>query len=255
MSPQVIAADGQTPRIVKSHLANGFGTPIAFNYEDLRRACDEHLTGVRERSRQIISDTAEEARRLRDAASEAGRRDGYRDGLKSAEAEIEKRVEQRTAERLAEQLATVLPAVRQLGEQLQLERDRCVARWEGEAVRLAVAIAEKLLKRSLAVDPGAADRLIAETLRMAASSPELSVKLSPVDYERLGGSVTTLAEAIGRLGKTEVVADPAIDPGDSLVETRHGRVDGRLATMLQRIGDELTGTTDSACPAKASDGT
>src|SRR3712207_5971879 len=89
-----------SPRIVKAHAAGPLGTPITFNYSDLRLACDEHLADVREQSRRIVGDAAGEADRIRKEASEAGRRDGYRDGLKAAEAEVAGRVERLTAERL-----------------------------------------------------------------------------------------------------------------------------------------------------------
>jgi len=230
-----------SPRVVKAHAAGPLGAPASFNLADLRQACDDHLGRVEERSRRLIGDATGEADRIRREAAEAGRRDGYRDGLKAAEAEVAGRVDRLAAERCAAQVETVLPAIRGLGDDLRAEQQRWFARWEVEAVRLAVAIAEKILRRSIAADPTTADRPIGETLRLAAGAPQLTVRLSPTDHERLGGSVATLAEAVGRLGETEVVADPSVTAGGCLIETRHGRVDGRLETQLERIASELTG--------------
>jgi flagellar assembly protein FliH len=230
------------PKIVKGPEASGLGTPVAFNFSDLRRACDDHLTAVAEKSRRIVQDATTDSDRIRRESAEAGRRDGYRDGLKAAEAEVAGRVERLAAERLAQQLETVLPAIRSVADELRLERDRWAARWEAEGVRLAVAISEKLLRRSMAADPGLADGLIAETLRLAAGAPKLTVRLSPTDHDRLGGSVAALAAAVGQLGETEVVADPAVGVGGCVVETRHGRIDGRLETQLERIAGELIGS-------------
>lgn len=230
------------PKIVKGPEASGLGTPVAFNFSDLRRACDDHLNVVAEKSRRIVQDATSDSDRIRREAAEAGRRDGYRDGLKAAEVEVTARAERLAAERLAQQVETVLPAIRSLAEELQLARDRWVVRWEAEAVGLAVAIAEKLLRRSIDADPGLANGLIVETLRLAAGAPRLTVRLSPVDHERLGGSVAALAAAVGQLGETEVAVDPAVAVGGCVVETRHGRVDGRLETQLERIAGELIGT-------------
>jgi flagellar assembly protein FliH len=230
-----------SPRIVKAPEASGLGLPVAFNFSDLRRACDDHLTAVAERSRRIVGDAAAESDRIRREAADAGRREGHQAGLKAAEAEVAARVERLAAERLGQQLETVLPAVRALADELRLERDRWIARWEADAVRLAVAISEKLLRRAVAADPAVADGLIAETLRLAAGSPKLTVRLAPLDHERLGGSVAVLAAAVGQLGETEVMADPSVGPGGCVVETRHGRIDGRLETQLERIASELAG--------------
>lgn len=229
------------PRIVKAHVAGPLGTPVAFNYADLRRACDDHLNDVRERSRRLVGDAAGEAERIRREAAEAGRKQGYEDGLRAGEAAVATRVERLASERLAGHLETLLPAIGRLTDELRLEKDRCLARWEEDAIRLAVAIAEKLLQRSIAADAAAADRLIAETLRLAAGVPHLTVKLSPMDHERLGDSVGSISGAVGKFGSAEVVADPSVTPGGCVVESRHGRIDGRLETQLERIASELIG--------------
>ena len=236
------------PRIVKAHAAASLGAAAAFNLEDLQRACDAHLDEVRERSRRLVVEAASEADRVRAEAAEAGRRDGYRDGIKKAEAEIASRVEQLAGERLAEGLETVLPAVRRLADDLRLARDRWTARWEVEAVRLAVAIAEKLLRRTLAAEPAAADALLADTLRLAAAAPRLTVRLSRVDFDRLGGSLNALRDAVGRLGEVELTPDDILTPGDCTVETRHGGVDGRIDTQLERIVGELLGESAESRP-------
>ncbi len=240
MSREAPIADA-TPRVVKAGSAGPLGTPITFNFGDLRRACDDHLSDVRSRSGRLISDAASEAERIRREAAESGRRDGRRDGLKAAEAETSARVEQLVSERVAVAFETLSPAIERLTDEIRLRRDEWSSRWETEGIRLAVAIAEKLLHRSLRADPASADRLIAEAVRLAAGSPRITVKLSPADYARLGGTVATLAETIGKLGTTDVVADPSITPGGCVVETEHGRIDGRLETQLERIASELSG--------------
>ncbi|MBA3314159.1 MAG: FliH/SctL family protein [Planctomycetota bacterium] len=246
MPAPATSSTGNSPRIIKARAASGLGTPIAFNYRDLQEACDEHLAELRDNSQQLLDATTAEAERLRREAAEAGRKAGYQDGLKAAEAHIAERVERMASERLAQQLETVLPAVRQLADHLVLEQDRWVARWEREAVHLAVAIAEKLLHCTLRADPSAADAMIADALRVAAGSPMLIVRIAPLDFERLGGAVERIAEAVGRLGETAIVGDARVTPGGCLIETKHGQIDARLETMLTRIASELCSETSSS---------
>lgn len=229
------------PRIVKAHAVETIGTPRAFNYQDLRQACDEHLAAVREQSRQLIIASAVEVEAAKKAAIEEGHKQGYQAGLKAAEADNVARVERLAAEKLTRQLETVLPAVRQLADRLSSDREHWLVHWEQNAVRLAVAIAEKLIQRTLAIDPSAADAMLLETLKLAAGSTQLTVRMSEIDLERLGGSVKTLRDAIGRLGEVNFVADRSIAPGGCIVDTRYGRVDGRVEVMLERIGAELIG--------------
>lgn len=240
MSLQADVPPRERPRIVKAKVADGLGTPIAFNFRDLVEQCDEHLAEVRQHSEQLLNATTAEAERLRKEATEAGRKAGYQAGLKAAEAEVAARVERLAAERLSHQIETTLPAIRQLAEHLSIEQERWIARWEREAIQLAVAISEKLLHRTLTIDPAAADAMIADTLRVAAGTTSLTVRLSPTDLDRLTGSAA-LRDAMARFGNTAFVGDAKVAPGGCLVETRHGHIDGRLETLLGRIASELCG--------------
>lgn len=228
-------------KIVKAHAVDTIGTPQAFNYQDLKQACDEHLAAVREQSRRIITASAVEVEAAKKSAVEAGHKQGYQAGLKAAEADIAARVERLAAEKLTRQLETVLPAVRLLADRLNSDREQWLVHWEHNAVRLAVAIAEKLIRRTLSVDPTAADAMLSETLTLAAGSTQMTVRMSSVDLERLGSSVTSLRDAIERLGEVNFVADPTIAPGGCIVDTRYGRIDGRVDVMLERISAELIG--------------
>jgi flagellar assembly protein FliH len=255
MTSSALPSHHDTPRVIKARAAEGIGTPVAFNYKDLEVACHEQFAVVQEQSQQLLEHTQNEANRLRREALDAGRKAGYQDGIKSAETHIAERVDRLATERLAQQLETVLPAVRQLAEQLVREQERWIARWEHDAVRLAVAIAEKLLHRTLAADPSAADAIIAETLRVAAGTPVVKVRMSPLDVERLGANVERLNATVGRLGEAQIVADANISPGGCLIETQHGHIDGRLDTMLERIASELCDdsvSNSSSVPAVSS---
>ena len=249
MTSPALSSSHDAPRIIKARAAEGIGTPVAFNYRDLEEACHEQLVAAQEQSQQLLARTQSEAERLRREAIEAGRKAGYQEGIRSAEAHIGERVDRLASERLAQQLETVLPAVRQLAEQLVREQERWVAQWEKDAVRLAVAIAERLLHRTLAADPSAADAIIAETLRIAAGTPIMKVRMSALDVERLGANVEHLLSNVGRLGEAQIVGDMKILPGGCLIETHHGHIDGRLETMLERIASELCDDTEPHGPS------
>jgi flagellar assembly protein FliH len=251
MPLQATPSGNDRPRIVKARAALGLGTPIAFNYRDLQDACDEHLAEVRAQSQKVLDATTADTERIRREAIDAGRRAGYQEGLKAAEQHVAERVARLAAERLAQQLETVLPAVRQLADHLVRQQDHWVARWERDALRLSVAIAEKLLHRTLAADPANADAMIADTLRIAAGTPAITVRLAPADLERLGENVGQLVSTIEKLGEAQVVGDARVAPGGCVVETRHGQIDGRLETMLERIAAELCGDASHADDAKS----
>ena len=49
------------PRILKADALRGLGPRVAFNYEDLRRRCDEHIEQVRAQARDLLEAARREA--------------------------------------------------------------------------------------------------------------------------------------------------------------------------------------------------
>ena len=76
---------------------------------------------------------------------------------------------------LAEEVARTLPALGQIGAELQRERQAWLSHWEGAAVRLACAIAARVVRRELRQQPEITIALVREALELAGGSPGLRV--------------------------------------------------------------------------------
>jgi flagellar biosynthesis/type III secretory pathway protein FliH len=117
-------------------------------------------------------------------------------------------------------------------------RDRWLAEAEGDVAGLALEVARRLVGRELAADPGAVVGVAREALRAARGRRRVALRLHPA-------SAAALREASGELGalaavpSVALVEDPALDPGDVVVETEAGEVDGRLAARLEAFRQAL----------------
>ncbi len=120
-----------------------------------------------------------------------------------------------------------------------LERDRLLASAEGELVRLAVAIAEKILQREVARDEGAVVEMAARALAQARQRREVTLRIHPDDAGAIRRSHRRLLSALSRARALELREDAAVARGGVLVETEAGVVDGRLETQLAAIGAVL----------------
>ncbi len=229
----------ETNRILKANDVRGLGSKIVFNYDDLQQRCDDHLLKVREQTRRMIEDAQAEAEQIRTRAHEAAKADGFRQGMSDADAEIERRASGRADQKAAEKLNTLLPAMQQASEGIIREHDRWLADWESAAVRLSVAIAEKLVRHELGVHPESATAMIAEALQLAAGSPQINLHLNPRDIKRLGDHAEQLVKSMAACGDAKLVADDSIACGGCVIESQHGQIDARLETMLERITEEL----------------
>ena len=136
-------------------------------------------------------------------------------------------------------LATTLPAMKSAAEKLVIERDRWLTEWEATAVRLAAAIAERLIKRRLELNPDLAREMIRSALQLAVGTPQIRLRLNPEDASLLGEHAAEVVRALAACGDAQIVPDHGLSRGSCVVQTQHGTIDARLETLLQRIVSEL----------------
>ena len=143
----------------------------------------------------------------------------------------------RADSRVDARVQSALNALHAATEQLHAQRDRWLDQCQSETVRLGVAIAERLLHRTLTTQPEAVIDLVRSALEWSVGADHLSVRLHPADAEL----VTTVAASLQTNASTtlEFVADESLTRGDCIVETSNGQIDARREVLTQRIADEL----------------
>jgi flagellar assembly protein FliH len=110
-------------------------------------------------------------------------------------------------------------------------KPRLRAQAETDVVQLALAIARRILRRELQVDPEAILGLAKAALERVSLREVTEIRVAPAHVEPL-----TLH--LGRLGAPEaiqVLADPALEPGALLLATRSGLADASAHTQLEEI--------------------
>ena len=106
-------------------------------------------------------------------------------------------------------------------------------------MRLATAIAARVIRRELSQDPRITLDLVSESLRLASTSGTLKILLNPEDHATLHGEVETIAKELRELAPTQILPHSSISPGGCRVETDDGSVDQQIEIQLKRIEEEL----------------
>jgi flagellar assembly protein FliH len=229
----------ETRRLLKAESARGLGSKIAFNYDDLQRRCEQQLEGARQQAQQTLSEAEVQAGELRRLAFEEGRAAGERAGMQSAQDLIEKRSREIASAQVQQELNSVLPAVQAVVSELKYERDRWLDAWETAAIRLCAAIAEKIIRSELSRRPELTANIVREALQLAAGSPDMRVRMHPLDVEQMRASSREIVDRLATLGESTLVPDDSISRGGCLIETRHGVIDARIESQLEQIVAEL----------------
>lgn len=199
----------------------------AFNFDDMDQKAAAYVQQVRERAKQILTEARDEADQLRQQAHEQGRQAARKEAENTVQA------------RLDEQLRTLLPALERAVAEIHESKVLWRKHWEQNVVRLAVAIAERVVRRELSRQPDITLDLIREALELAAGSGRITLHISPQDQAALRDRITQLTARLAQLAPADIVADAAIAPGGCRVTTEFGEIDQQIASQLSRIEEEL----------------
>ena len=115
--------------------------PVAFSFSDMRGQANDYLGTVRTEAAKIVQQAHQQAEQIRRQAEVAGR--------KAAEAAIERMLDERVGKRME----TLLPALETLLAEMNNTKAQLLNRWEQSALKVATAIAERIIRREVAQDP------------------------------------------------------------------------------------------------------
>jgi flagellar assembly protein FliH len=109
-------------------------------------------------------------------------------------------------------------------------RGRLRAQAESDLVRLAIAIARKILGREITSDPEAIAGVVKASLERLRGQELLRVRLHP-------DCKAKVTESLSRFGasQAEVLGDPGCERGTVIFETTRGNLDASIDTQLREI--------------------
>jgi len=167
--------------------------------------------------------------------SEQRAREAYAAGMREGEAAGRKRG--------AAELQPVIDRLARSIEEIGGMRARLRAEAEADLIQLALAIARRVLRRELVIDPEALHGLVLGALEKLGGQEVSRVRVHPSH----AGLVTESLRQNSASAKVEVIADPSRDLGAVIFETPRGNLDASVDSQLQEIerglADRLRKTT------------
>jgi flagellar assembly protein FliH len=155
-------------------------------------------------------------------------RAAYNQGLAAGEAAAQQRSQQK--------LEPVLAGLNSMIAELAALRQRVRAEAEDDAVKLALAVARRVIYRELATDPEAILGLIKAAFGKLNARETLRLRVSPSD-------AAVVQEHRARLQippALEIASDGSLLPGSAIFETSRGELDASVDTQLAEIDRGLT---------------
>lgn len=104
---------------------------------------------------------------------------------------------------------------------------------EKEAVRLALAVAKKIVQREVSMDPDLIAALVSVALKRVQGQTAVTVRVSSHDHSRMDTALRALNASVS------VTEDSALERGDFVLDSIQTHVDGRISGQIETIGRAL----------------
>jgi flagellar biosynthesis/type III secretory pathway protein FliH len=199
---------------------------------DVKQRIQQLIREAEDKAEEIIREANLEAAEIRDQALKAG----YETGQETAVKEVRERIDS-----ISRAFGEGLEGIASL-------KGSILARAEDDMVRLAIAIAEKLLCRELREHPDTIAIIVKEAIKTAEDKTEIIVKVNPDDYTTLKRYMGQLMEHINgaNAGKRQnapikIIEDPDMTSGGCIVETETSIVDMSVEARMTAV-DQLIST-------------
>ena len=155
--------------------------------------------------------------------SEKRARESYANGLREGE------TAGRT--RAAADLQQVIERLARSIDEIAGLRPRLRAEAEADLVKLSLAIAKRVLRRELAIDPEALHGLVLGALEKLQGQEITRVRVHPSHAALVAGCLRQNSTG----ASVEVVPDPSREVGAIIFETQRGNLDASIESQLQEI--------------------
>ncbi|MGE5397839.1 MAG: FliH/SctL family protein [Chitinophagales bacterium] len=206
--------------------------------DSILRETESMVTEILEKARQqamnMVSEGKEEAQELKIQATEEAEQikrnaadEAYREGWQRAMEESEE--ERRRAVTESEALI----------EEAMVQRLDIIRSSEEIILRLAMAIAKKIIEKEIKQNPDIIISLIRDAVDLLKDAETIKILVNPKDFELLLNEQNKIANQEKVNARINIQSDTRISAGGFIVESEIGTTDARLETRIDNVENVL----------------
>ncbi len=134
-----------------------------------------------------------------------------------------------------EEMVNLILEAKNVLSQVLKERELLLRSIEPEVAKLAVRIAEKIIKYQVDLDQEAVVSMIRAALDTVKQREEVIIKVNQEDYYYAKEKRDVFASMVEGLKTLDIVVDSGVDRGGCIIETNLGNVDARISTQIHTL--------------------
>jgi flagellar assembly protein FliH len=147
----------------------------------------------------------------------------------------------RGAAQQKQELAKLVNTLSGLIGELTREKKEFLRRMESEALKLAFAIAEKILNHEIATDKDAICKVLEGALKKIADQEGIRIRVNPDDYRYLTEKKADIFPGLEKVKDIMLEEDSTIGRGSAVIDSALGEVDARVDQQLSELKAALSG--------------
>lgn len=157
------------------------------------------------------------------------------------------------------QMSEMIETMHGLLAQMRDQRHELIESAEPELVRLAMAVAERIVHEQISIDPNVVVENVRSALTRLVSREVVTLRVNPADLETMRQHRDAIV-SVSDIEHLRIVEDKRVDQGGVVVETDAGTIDAKISTQLRearraiRADDSIalgTGLDDPALHSSA----
>lgn len=235
-------AESREPDIAEEMRELLGGSPVAFQFTDLKAMAARILKRANEIAQQKLAAADRHVKEVERAAREEGFQKGYDEGYAKGEAAGHTQGEEAAREAFADSVQGVASALRDLLEALREDRIRLQTQAEADLLFLSMEVARRIVRHAIAIDEEAVRPVLRDAIGLMTIRNDLLVRVHPDDLAAVEAELPALRTAFTDLGRVDVKADPELERGGLRIQGRDAEVDLRLQEQFAALEYALLGT-------------
>jgi flagellar assembly protein FliH len=230
---------------------------IPLDLGDLRSQGELVMQHAAKRAEQVLADARREREKLIATAADEGRAKGLAQGTADGlRAGTTQGAQAAMVERRG-QLEAVENSWKAIAADFVAQREDVLAEARREVIRLAMAIATRVIKRSIEADPSIVVDQVSAALTMVLRPSRVVISINPADRPLIEAALPALLRQLADSSHIELTDDVKLARGACslrLADAMGGTVDASLQSQLDRIAEALV-PTPRVAGAEGSGGT
>lgn len=191
--------------------------------QEAKNQSEKMLKAAESRAKGIIEVAMNEAKEKAIAIEEEARQIGFEKGYEQGYEEAKKMYEELVAE------------AELIKERAIDEYNKAMSQIEADALELIMDVSRKVIGEQITLNKEYLIHLVGEALGKSSNRENIMLKVSNQDYDFVMDNKEKILSMVEGVGTLDIKRDPALNPGDCLVETPYGSIDAGVETKLRKI--------------------